>query len=93
MSEVVQTNKNADKSVKIPTRGIVGWKKLYPILKVILTKLGIQFSLEGFEAKETAQGLHLKGPGGELRQLTVCNNGVPAYRQFVCTEAYDVSRE
>ena len=60
MSETIKVNKNADKAVKIPTRGIVGWKKLYPILKVILTKLGIQFALEGFEAKEINGGLHLK---------------------------------
>ena len=65
MSEVVQTNKNADKSVKIPTRGIVGWKKLYPILRVILTKLGIQFSLEGFSAKEINGGVHFKTTPGD----------------------------
>ena len=81
MSEVVQTNKNADKSVKIPTRGIVGWKKLYPILKVILMKLNIQFSLEGFEAQETAQGVHLKSTGGDQVELDVCHNGQPATRK------------
>lgn len=64
MSANVQTNKNAEKSVKIPSRGIVGWKVLGPILRTVLRKLNIQFSMENIDVSETVQGLHLKSTGG-----------------------------
>ncbi len=94
MSETVQTNKNANKGVKVPSRGLVGWKILGPIIKTILTKLNVQFTVEDMEVSETVQGLHLKG-GGALssREWHVCYNGQPAYAKFSSSAAYETSTE
>lgn len=47
----------------------------------------------GIEVKETPQGLVLSSTAAasEMREIDVCNNGLPGYRMVACSEAYDTS--
>jgi hypothetical protein len=63
-----QHNKDAQNELRVPSRGIVGWRALGPILKVICKKLCIKFSVEGMDIQEIDGGVHFRavsnGAGG-----------------------------
>ena len=84
-------SKGHDGKIHIPGKGIVLWKSLAKLLKVLNPSL--KLSVDGAESiSETHDGLHIKiGAGGGLaeRTLVVNHNGAVGYRDFQASEARD----
>lgn len=67
MAGTVTHNKDAGQlMVGLPSTGLVGWRRLNPLLKQIAARLSLTVSVEGLDASEIARGIHLKLEGKDL---------------------------
>lgn len=79
------------KSQTLPTSGVVGWRKLGPLLKRLASGLTMQVSVEGGHVQTIDGGVHLKLPStdeGQMRRITVNFGGAPAERWVWCSRAF-----
>lgn len=67
MSGTLIHNKDAAQLVQgIPTSGLVGWKKLNPLLKAVAARLPFKLSVDGLDLSEIEGGFHLGLKGRTL---------------------------